>query len=138
LRVENCSATRRRVVVLKERDVEKGLYRQRDGRVFENLTSSDGDEKGERGKQSWEATAILKGIGASIFVGDLSRFNSVIDTDDFDIRSVTGLLKSLIMHQLRNLEYSQKLRNLVHPHVAKFLLSNYNVKVRLHRIGIKV
>ena len=26
---ETCSATRRRVVVLKERDVEKGQYRQR-------------------------------------------------------------------------------------------------------------
>jgi hypothetical protein len=38
-------------VVLKERDVDKGLYRQRGGRgrVFENLTSSNGDEKDERG-----------------------------------------------------------------------------------------
>jgi hypothetical protein len=53
---------RRRVVVLKERDVEKGQYRQRGERVFENLTGSNGD-----GKQSWETTAILKGIGASIF-----------------------------------------------------------------------
>jgi len=45
---ETCSATRRRVVVLKERDVEKGLYLQRGGRVFENLTSSNGDKKDER------------------------------------------------------------------------------------------
>jgi hypothetical protein len=29
--LETCSATRRRVVVLKERDVEKGLSRQRGG-----------------------------------------------------------------------------------------------------------
>ena len=35
-------------MVLKERDVEKGLYGQRGGRVFENLTSSNGDEKDER------------------------------------------------------------------------------------------
>jgi hypothetical protein len=47
---ETCSATRRRVVVLKERDVEKGLYRQRGGGVFENLTSSNGDEKDEKGE----------------------------------------------------------------------------------------
>jgi hypothetical protein len=45
---ETCSATRRRVVVLKERDVEKGLYRQRGGRVFENLTNLNGDEKDEK------------------------------------------------------------------------------------------
>jgi hypothetical protein len=45
---ETCSTTRRRVVVLKERDVENGLYRQRGGRVFENLTSLNGDEKDER------------------------------------------------------------------------------------------
>jgi hypothetical protein len=46
---ETCSATRRRVVVLKERDVEKGLHRQRGGRVFENLTNSNSDEKDEKG-----------------------------------------------------------------------------------------
>jgi hypothetical protein len=40
--------------------------------------------------------------GRGSLFGDLSRFNSVIDTDDFEIRSVTGLLKSFIMHQLRN------------------------------------
>jgi hypothetical protein len=34
-------------VVLKERDVEKGLHRQRGRRVFENLTGSNGDEKDE-------------------------------------------------------------------------------------------
>jgi hypothetical protein len=45
---ETCSATRRTVVVLKERDVGKGLHRQRGGRVLENLTSSNGDEKDER------------------------------------------------------------------------------------------
>jgi len=45
---ETCSATRRRVVVLKERDVEKGQYRQRGEQVFENLTGSNGDDKDER------------------------------------------------------------------------------------------
>jgi hypothetical protein len=35
-------------VVLKERDVEKGQYRQRGERAFENLTSSNGDDKDER------------------------------------------------------------------------------------------
>jgi hypothetical protein len=62
---ETCSAARRRVVVLKERDVEKG---QRGGRVFENLTSSNGEEKDERGgSKAGRATVILKGIGASVF-----------------------------------------------------------------------
>ena len=35
-------------MVLKEGDVEKSLYRQKGGQVFENLTSSNGDEKNER------------------------------------------------------------------------------------------
>ena len=38
-------------MVLKERDVEKGLHRQRGGRVLENLTGSNGDEKGDSGER---------------------------------------------------------------------------------------
>jgi hypothetical protein len=45
---ETCSATRRRVVVLKESDVEKGLNPQRGRWVFDNLTGSNVDEKDKR------------------------------------------------------------------------------------------
>jgi hypothetical protein len=44
----------------------------RGGRVIENLTRSNSDERREWVKQSWEVTAILKEIGDCIFVMAMS------------------------------------------------------------------
>jgi hypothetical protein len=40
---------------LNERDVDKGVYQQRGGQVFENLIGSNGDKKDERkGRRAWK------------------------------------------------------------------------------------